>query len=1423
MKTIKKLHAILVLLSFLFGSQYAQGQLLGGIPDPNFLPKDVGKFAPPLNFGNQVFWPAPDSGIFVDNPRQPSVSVGPILAHDQIWYNKESGFVKNLWTCINSTSPGSFQTFNSGFLRETSYRNYYLVNGYLKVDTINNQRRDDSIYVNKLNLFEAFTLRKPNQAFFVKKPFMGNYNTGLVQIENTGLAFWMTQNLSDSSKIHNSTFLKLLNLDGFPQSVEVRLQNFAAEAGTFLNGNLILIGYEMNDTIRVRTKIQVLNASTLNVVSGLLPNLPVNLLNGKIQIFRPLPDGKMLIAGNMVSPFITGEQLLRLQISGAIDLSFSPTFLTGNGKTLWTINDQNVIRVASSNKSEGQPCVVTTGIVQANGGIISQVQVLDQDWPLCNPIMYHPDLDAHLFESVVIFDNRLGYWPGPDNSPYATKHRFYVKPGSFVRPLLNVFAIGHSWDRNPEIFSNPAVNKLYVTGEFTQVQGKLYPKLARLNPDGFLDTTYKSILALKGGFGTWLRSYMVKPEVFPTKNGKLLLNFTEKGKDYLNAYWNDSLVIKYSVSTVRLNGDGSEDESYKPIMMPGKMLPTGDSGFVAARSYTDGRLNFSLLSNTPNPTFIKILKLNTEGDSISEFGEFNITSGLPDTNINTVTYIDGRTCHIDAQNGVWVLVRRFFNTEEKNYLARIHPSGQTSFLSPNFIVDNNPFKIELLPGKGFRLTGVFRIADGSTFGKVFNIVETDSLGRIDLNIPTKKLIPENVFGIRRNQVLYPILNLPDGKFLSILAGNSLQEGIRGIYRFKSNGDFDKSFIPIRMARSEESVSFFTNLNNKLYVVSELRQANNGNLVYGIGNVKKNGLYAFEQNAAPANTAYATGRVTQVISPATGCTPPNQKAGKSMIIKASPSNQITISDTGGYYTMPLTIGNYSLRQTISNEFLQRQICPLPASPARNVSLTSAGTVSFENDFINQTFDCPRLDLQINQPRFRLCSRSQFRLFYKNDGVAAQPNSRIRLSLPQEVNIEFASLSFTKQADSSYVFDLGTLNPGQSGQILIKDTVSCPVVPDSLARACFSARIEPLSLCSNIDPSTLLWDGAWLDAEARFVPTLNKVKISIFNRGSNMADSTACDITGPGVIYKRGKIKLSAGDSLIFWVDPAVRGNIQVFLAQPKDCPLGLGSGLAHSGTGVAKTFLNFGPGLFETNTVQACPSWRFSYDPNEKLVEPEGEVEPETDFNYTIHFENYGNDTAYFVAVVDSLPNQLDVSTLRLGGSSHPYTLQIGGNEQNPILSFIFNPIKLTGKRQDSVLSKGQLSFKIKMKAGVNRGEVVSNRAHIYFDRNEPVITEFVHSKVRELGVPVLSTNAKSSTENRMILAPNPASGTVKIWFTNGGQTKQNAQTIRVSTMEGKLVKEIDAQNGFAEVKGLSDGIYVVSSAGFEPQQLIVIQ
>ncbi|MBK5284123.1 MAG: T9SS type A sorting domain-containing protein, partial [Bacteroidia bacterium] len=136
-----------------------------------------------------------------------------------------------------------------------------------------------------------------------------------------------------------------------------------------------------------------------------------------------------------------------------------------------------------------------------------------------------------------------------------------------------------------------------------------------------------------------------------------------------------------------------------------------------------------------------------------------------------------------------------------------------------------------------------------------------------------------------------------------------------------------------------------------------------------------------------------------------------------------------------------------------------------------------------------------------------------------------------------------------------------------------------------------------------------------------------------------------------------------------------------------------------------------------------------FDPNAKTVEqPTAAFIPATDglFNYTIQFQNTGNDTALNVEVIDTLDSDLDVTTFVQGASSHTYTVDITGQG---VIHFYFNNILLPDSNIDEPHSHGFVSFQIHSKANRTHGTVINNTSNIVFDFNPPVATNTTQNTV----------------------------------------------------------------------------------------------
>ncbi|MGG9971218.1 DUF7619 domain-containing protein [Ferruginibacter sp. SUN002] len=129
----------------------------------------------------------------------------------------------------------------------------------------------------------------------------------------------------------------------------------------------------------------------------------------------------------------------------------------------------------------------------------------------------------------------------------------------------------------------------------------------------------------------------------------------------------------------------------------------------------------------------------------------------------------------------------------------------------------------------------------------------------------------------------------------------------------------------------------------------------------------------------------------------------------------------------------------------------------------------------------------------------------------------------------------------------------------------------------------------------------------------------------------------------------------------------------------------------------------------------------SYDPNDKqatpILTPQEVINGEY-INYTIRFQNTGNDTAFNIVVADTLNSKLQTSTFELINTSHNCNVSLVGN----VLYFEFLNILLPDSNVNEPASHGFITFRIRALKNVQLNDVIPNKAYIYFDYNAPIIT-----------------------------------------------------------------------------------------------------
>jgi hypothetical protein len=143
-----------------------------------------------------------------------------------------------------------------------------------------------------------------------------------------------------------------------------------------------------------------------------------------------------------------------------------------------------------------------------------------------------------------------------------------------------------------------------------------------------------------------------------------------------------------------------------------------------------------------------------------------------------------------------------------------------------------------------------------------------------------------------------------------------------------------------------------------------------------------------------------------------------------------------------------------------------------------------------------------------------------------------------------------------------------------------------------------------------------------------------------------------------------------------------------------------------------------------NTAQFEQEIIGAYDPNDKVVNtPQINIETidasqPLDLTYRVRFQNTGTAPAVNVCVEDILEEDLDPSTFELLESSHIVYYQIQGNQIN----FFFDNIMLPGSTSDPEGSIGTFFFRIKSNGNHTLESSINNQVSIFFDFNEPIIT-----------------------------------------------------------------------------------------------------
>lgn len=518
-------------------------------------------------------------------------------------------------------------------------------------------------------------------------------------------------------------------------------------------------------------------------------------------------------------------------------------------------------------------------------------------------------------------------------------------------------------------------------------------------------------------------------------------------------------------------------------------------------------------------------------------------------------------------------------------------------------------------------------------------------------------------------------------------------------------------------------------------------------------------------------------------------------------------QFGVTDATGHYQIPfINTGTYQVFLTAPNYVWQS------CSDTVTVFFQAGGQpVADTVDFAVQTlFDCPVLEVDVTAPNFRRCTNLHVSAKICNWGNTTAVPAQIRIVPDPLIALSGFSYPHTLEGDT-IVFTFDSLPSLECRVVVMTAFVGCNTPLGQTL--CIEAYARPDSICL---PPSDLWSGASIEVGGFCVG--DSVRLFMTNRGyqptSQPVDYVIID---DHVITRQGETQLLAGETKAETL-PANGHTWRLTATQEPGHPLRdqdptvAVEGCTVTGgftTGMFNLFANYnGNGFGDI----FCKEVIGSYDPNDKTGFPYGVdaphcIEADQELEYLIRFQNTGTDTAFRVEIRDTLSAWLQPASIRPGASSHPYSWTLSGKG---VLSVLFDGIMLPDSNVNESASNGFVSFRIAQKSGNPVGAVIYNQAAIYFDDNEPVLTNTPYHTVCEdfLEIQIVHTTAPAGAKYRVQVSPNPASEFVRVSLPENAL--ENGEIVLRDAF-GREVRRMQINDSAADLQrnGLAAGLYFV--------------
>ncbi len=534
-----------------------------------------------------------------------------------------------------------------------------------------------------------------------------------------------------------------------------------------------------------------------------------------------------------------------------------------------------------------------------------------------------------------------------------------------------------------------------------------------------------------------------------------------------------------------------------------------------------------------------------------------------------------------------------------------------------------------------------------------------------------------------------------------------------------------------------------------------------------------------------------------------CEPDAQEADMSgWLVQAIGSFTFSqLSDEFGNYLLPIDTGNYEVKVAPPGPYWD--ICNNPTT----INVTAFYDTTLLDFPVQADEECPYLEVSLTTPFLRRCFDNTYTVQYCNYGTVPAEDAYVEVTLDTFLAYQSSTIPLVSQNGNTLTFDLGDVEVSQCGSFGITAYLDCDNTVLGQTH-CTEAHIFPDSLCI---PTSPLWDGSNIELDVECVG--DSVIFNIQNTGSgDMSQPLNYIIIEDQIVLFDGTFQLEVGETM----NIAVFANGTTFHLEAEQSfyhPSGnVSTGVTVEGCGgwFSLGFFTQYANPDDSPFIDIdCQENVGSFDPNDKQASPVGFgeehlIEPQTELEYLIRFQNTGTDTAFNVVVVDVLPVELDLASLRPGASSHPYEYTVSP-EGWPM--FTFKDIMLPDSNVNEAASHGFVKFKISQREVNSNGTLIKNSALIYFDFNSPIQTNSVVHKVGQVFPwTIVGTIEMQPIAPTLRIFPNPVTERATLFLEN-----MEAGMLRLLLVDPKgqvLRDEKKFGTGFEFLKAeLPPGIY----------------